>query len=195
MLGSSEGAAGGNVYMARDDGKAWFLTPKDSELSSLHWLGTWNSGLEGAFVPETASVHTVYLGVASLPSQVISSPQSLLCTPAGQLHQISFHPHCSEEPPSFLLDWVKDLFLSFPITIHFRHVVALISLIMACPLLDYRHFVVRVQALFLSATNKTSSDLSCANLLSQEASNQPPLFCPLSPATILFSTYSVPGGF
>lgn len=113
----------------------------------------------------------------------------------GSSIRISLHPHCSEEPPSFLLDLGKDLSLSFPITIHSRRVVALISLIMACLLLDYRHFVVRVQVLFLSATNKTSLDLSCANLLSREASNQPTLFCPLSPATILFSACSVPGGF
>lgn len=56
----------------------------------------------------------------------------------------------------------------------------------------WQAFVVRVQALFLSTTNKTPLDLSSDSLISQKTSNHPPLLCPLRLATMLFSTRSGP---
>lgn len=94
-------------------------------------------------------------------------------------------------------EWVRDLSLSFPITTHSLSILQHFSpsVMIAFPLLDHKLFMVRVQALFLSTTNKAPQDLSSANLISQKASNKPPLLCPLSLATILFSIHSAPVGF
>lgn len=58
---------------------------------------------------------------------------------------------------------------------------------------DDQLFVVRVQALFLSTTNKAPGDLSSTTLISQKASNRSCLLlCPWSLATIVFNTFSTP---
>lgn len=126
---------------------SWQLRAQSSPRSTAWVLGT--AELEGAFVSKTASVHTLYLGVPFLTLQVTSHHKAHSAPQQGNSIRISLHPHRSEESPYFLLDWVKDLSLSFPISTHSCHVVALISLIMACPVLDYRHLWSEFRCCFL----------------------------------------------